>query len=127
MSGLMILEAITFPNINPAALTLGPFDLGSMSLGPFHLRWYALAYIAGLLLGWRRIIHLIRKDRLWKPGKAPLTVPQADDFLFWATLGVILGGRIGYVLFYMFPDHASRKTRSPSSASGTAAWRFMAA
>lgn len=104
----MILAAIAFPNIDPAALTLGPFDLGDMSLGPFLLRWYALAYIAGLLLGWRWMVYLIRKERLWNPGKPALTVPQADDFLFWATLGVIFGGRIGYVLFYMLPDHASR-------------------
>ena len=100
----MILAAITFPNIDPAALTLGPFG----DFGPFLLRWYALAYIAGLLLGWRWIVTLIRKDKLWAPDKAPLSVVQADDFLFWATLGVILGGRLGYVLFYMLPDHASR-------------------
>ncbi|MES1158728.1 MAG: prolipoprotein diacylglyceryl transferase [Terricaulis silvestris] len=85
-------------------MTIPGFDVGSMHLGPFPLRWYALAYIAGLLLGWRWMVHLIRKERLWKPGKAPLTVPQADDFLFWATLGVIIGGRTGYVLFYMLPD-----------------------
>lgn len=104
----MWIEAITFPNIDPSALTIGPLSLGSASLGPFHLRWYALAYIAGLLLGWRWMVYLIRKERLWKPKPPTLTVPQADDFLFWATLGVILGGRLGYVLFYMLPDHASR-------------------
>ncbi|HRO02247.1 MAG TPA: prolipoprotein diacylglyceryl transferase [Terricaulis sp.] len=59
--------------------------------------------IAGLFLGWRWMVWLIRRDRLWAPGKPALSVPQADDFLFWATLGVILGGRIGYVLFYK-PD-----------------------
>jgi phosphatidylglycerol:prolipoprotein diacylglycerol transferase len=92
--------AIQFPNIDPAALTLPGFDLFGGHWGPFHLRWYALAYIAGLILGWRWMVFLIRKDRLWTPGRAPLTVPQADDFLFWATLGVILGGRLGYVVFY---------------------------
>jgi phosphatidylglycerol:prolipoprotein diacylglycerol transferase len=95
----VIFEAIQFPNIDPAALTL-PALFG---LGPFHLRWYALAYIAGLVLGWRWMVWLIRRDRLWAPGKATLSVPQADDFLFWATLGVIFGGRIGYILFYK-PD-----------------------
>ncbi|HVY85491.1 MAG TPA: prolipoprotein diacylglyceryl transferase [Caulobacterales bacterium] len=90
-------------------MTLPGFSIGGTHLGPFPLRWYALAYIAGLLLGWRWMVYLIRKDRLWKPGQAPLTIPQADDFLFWATLGVILGGRIGYVLFYMLPDPASRQ------------------
>ena len=92
----MILEAITFPNIDPAALTIPPI----FGFGPFHLRWYALAYIVGLVLGWRWMVWLIRRDKLWAPGRPAMSVPQADDFLFWATLGVILGGRLGYVLFY---------------------------
>ena len=95
----MIWDAITFPNIDPAALTLPAFDLFG-HWGPFPLRWYALAYIVGLLLGWRWMVWLIRRDRLWTPGKPSLSVMQADDFLFWATLGVILGGRLGYILFY---------------------------
>ncbi|MGE0740654.1 MAG: prolipoprotein diacylglyceryl transferase [Hyphomonadaceae bacterium] len=96
----MILEAIQFPNLDPAALTLPGFELFGTNLGPFHLRWYALAYIVGLVLGWRWMVWLVRNDRLWAPGRPAMTVPQVDDFLFWATLGVILGGRLGYVLFY---------------------------
>lgn len=92
-----------FPSIDPAALTIPGFELFGAQLGPFPLRWYALAYIAGLVLGWRWMVYLIRKDRLWAPAKPAMSVPQADDFLFWATLGVILGGRLGYVLFYK-PD-----------------------
>jgi len=92
----VILEALQFPNIDPAALTIPAIG----GVGPFHLRWYALAYIAGLVLGWRYMVWLIRRDRLWTPGKPSMSVPQVDDFLFWATLGVILGGRVGYVLFY---------------------------
>ena len=92
-----------FPNIDPSALTIPGFELFGADLGPFHLRWYALAYIVGLVLGWRWMVWLIRRDKLWSPGKPPLSVPQVDDFLFWATLGVILGGRLGYVLFYK-PD-----------------------
>ncbi|MEQ1817212.1 MAG: prolipoprotein diacylglyceryl transferase [Terricaulis sp.] len=99
----VILEAIQFPNIDPAAFTIPGFDLFGAHLGPFPLRWYALAYIVGLVLGWRWMVWLIRRDKLWAPNKPALSVPQADDFLFWATLGVILGGRIGYVLFYK-PD-----------------------
>ena len=95
----MLAQAILFPQIDPAALTI-PAIAG---LGPFHLRWYALAYIAGLVLGWRWMVWLIRRDRLWAPGRPAMSVPQADDFLFWATLGVIIGGRLGYVLFYK-PD-----------------------
>ena len=95
-----MIEAIQFPNIDPAAVTIPGFELFGEYRGPFPLRWYALAYIAGLVLGWRWMVWLIRRDRLWTPGKPALSVPQADDFLFWATLGVIVGGRLGYVLFY---------------------------
>jgi phosphatidylglycerol:prolipoprotein diacylglycerol transferase len=80
----MPLFAIPFPAIDPVAI----------AVGPFVVRWYALAYIAGLLLGWRYC--LILADR------PPRLVERRDidDFLVWATLGVVLGGRIGYVLFY---------------------------
>ena len=61
----MIWASIQFPNLDPSALTI-PAIAG---IGPLHLRWYALAYIAGLVLGWRWMVHLIRKDRLWAPGK----------------------------------------------------------
>jgi phosphatidylglycerol:prolipoprotein diacylglycerol transferase len=76
--------AILFPAIDPVAI----------SLGPFAIRWYALAYIVGLLIGWRYC--LLLADR------PPHLVARrdVDDFLVWATLGVVLGGRIGYVLFY---------------------------
>ena len=69
----MILAAIQFPNLDPAALTL-PALFG---LGPFHLRWYALAYIAGLVLGWRWMVWLVRRDRLWRPGKPAFSALQA--------------------------------------------------
>ncbi len=70
------------------------FDPVIVHLGPFGIRWYALAYIAGLVLGWRLLRVMVRK------APALATAVQADDFLTWATLGVVLGGRLGYVLFY---------------------------
>lgn len=97
----MIEAALQFPNIDPVALHLGTIPIGDGIR--LDLRWYALAYIAGLFLGWRWMVWLIKRDKLWAPGKPALSVPMADDFLFWATLGVILGGRVGYVLFYK-PD-----------------------
>ncbi len=70
------------------------FDPVALQLGPFAIRWYALAYITALLLGWRLARRLVtRSPRVASP-------EQTDDFLTWATLGVILGGRLGYVLFY---------------------------
>ncbi len=75
------------------------FDPVLVSFGPFQIRWYALAYIAGILLGWVYSRALIRNERLWG-GPAPLTLVAFDDFVLWVTLGIILGGRTGYVLFY---------------------------
>ena len=70
----------------------------------FALRWYALAYIAGILIAWRIAIIAIRKPRLWPDNTAPMTAAQIEDLMTWVILGVILGGRLGFVLFYM-PGH----------------------
>jgi phosphatidylglycerol:prolipoprotein diacylglycerol transferase len=70
------------------------FDPVIVQFGPIAIRWYALAYITGLLIGWRMVRHLVQKSPVVAD---PL---QVDDFLTWATLGVVLGGRLGYVLFY---------------------------
>jgi phosphatidylglycerol:prolipoprotein diacylglycerol transferase len=78
------------------------FDPVLISVGPFAIRWYALAYIFGILLGWWYARVLIRAERLWG-GKPPLTVLEFDDFVLWVTVGIILGGRVGYVLFYNLP------------------------
>src|SRR6266511_841346 len=85
----MPLLALPFPDIDPVLV----------HIGPFALRWYALAYIAGILLGWLYARAIIKFERLWG-GPAPMTVADFDDFILWVTLGIILGGRIGYVLFY---------------------------
>src|ERR1700694_1878129 len=70
-------------------------------LAPSAIRGYALAYIAGILLGWLYARAIIKSRSAWG-GPAPLTVTDFDDFVLWVTLGIILGGRIGYVLFYNF-------------------------
>jgi phosphatidylglycerol---prolipoprotein diacylglyceryl transferase len=84
---------IPFPNITPEIFSVEVFGM------TIALRWYALAYIAGLLIGWRIILRLIGTDRLWQ-GKPPLTVDQVERLLTWIIVGVVLGGRFGYVLFY---------------------------
>lgn len=75
------------------------FDPIAIAIGPIAIRWYALAYIGGIVLGWLYARKIIRSERLWG-GKAPFTVLDFDDFILWVTLGIILGGRTGYVLFY---------------------------
>jgi len=88
----MPLLVIPYPHIDPVLV----------HLGPLAIRWYALAYIVGILAGWVYARAIIRNDKLWV-GKAPMTLAAFDDFLLWVTLGIILGGRTGYVLFYNLP------------------------
>ena len=95
--------ALMFPDVRPEIFTLPAVKLGGHTLGPFSVRWYALAYIAGILIGWRYAVGLIRNARLWGARGATATVAQIDDLILWLTLGVIGGGRLGYVLFYMLP------------------------
>src|SRR5271169_3873720 len=78
------------------------FDPVLVHIGPLAIRWYALAYIAGILLGWLYARAIIGTDRFWG-GKAPLTVDDYDDFILWGTVGIIVVGRTGYVLFYNLP------------------------
>ena len=79
-----MIPVLLFPDLSPTLV----------QIGPFAIRWYALAYIGGLVLGWQLLRRLVIKA----PEVA--TQAQADDYLTWATLGVVLGGRIGFVLFY---------------------------
>ncbi len=88
MSNVFAAAALTFPEFDPVAV----------QIGPIAIRWYALAYIAGLVLGWQ-FVRLLAKR-----GYIALTRAQIDDLLFWAAMGVILGGRVGYTLFYR-PDY----------------------
>ena len=78
------------------------FDPVAIKIGWFAIRWYALAYIGGIVLGWIYARALIKNTRLWG-GPSPVTLLQMDDFILWVTLGIILGGRTGYVLFYNLP------------------------
>jgi phosphatidylglycerol:prolipoprotein diacylglycerol transferase len=89
---MFVLPVIPYPAINPILI----------SIGPFAVRWYALAYIVGIIAGWFYARAIIASERLWG-GPAPFTVLDFDDFVVWITLGIILGGRIGYVLFYNLP------------------------
>ncbi|MGD9724809.1 MAG: prolipoprotein diacylglyceryl transferase [Alphaproteobacteria bacterium] len=79
-----MLLAIPFPALDPVAFEVGPISI----------RWYALAYIVGLILGWR----YLRVTTSWVP--RVLDVKSVDDFFLWAIFGIIFGGRLGYVLFY---------------------------
>jgi phosphatidylglycerol:prolipoprotein diacylglycerol transferase len=85
---------IPFPNISPEIFSISVFGFD------FALRWYALAYIAGILIGWRMSVMTVKAARLWLNDQPVMTPAQIEDLLTWMILGVILGGRFGYVLFY---------------------------
>jgi phosphatidylglycerol:prolipoprotein diacylglycerol transferase len=93
---MFVLPIIPYPAINPILI----------AIGPFAIRWYALAYIIGIIAGWFYARAIIVSERLWG-GPAPFTVLDFDDFVIWITLGIILGGRTGYVLFYNLPFFAA--------------------
>ncbi len=85
---------IPFPDIAPEIFSITLFDR------EFALRWYALAYIAGIIIGWRLAVMTVKSPRLW-PNNTPVMTPaQIEDMLTWLILGVLLGGRLGYVVFY---------------------------
>lgn len=84
---------LPFPDIDPVIVSVSVFGL------ELALRWYALAYIAGLVLGWRYVAWLCARPKLWG-GAAPMAPARAEDLLTWMVASVILGGRLGFVLFY---------------------------
>jgi phosphatidylglycerol:prolipoprotein diacylglycerol transferase len=88
---------LSFPLIDPIAI----------SIGPIAIRWYALAYVVGLLGGWFYAKRLAAKADLWGGLKQPKPI-DVDDLIVWVALGVVLGGRIGYVLFYNLGSYLSQ-------------------
>lgn len=86
--------ALSFPDISSEAFsfTIFGFELA--------LRWYALSYIVGIIIGWRLVVLTVRRAHLWPNDTAPMDTKQVEDLATWVILGVILGGRLGFVLFY---------------------------
>nr|WP_210402144.1 prolipoprotein diacylglyceryl transferase [Thioclava sp. F36-7] len=84
--------AIPFPDFDPVAITIPGLGL--------PIRWYALAYIAGLIAGWQIIVALMKRDTLWPENRAPMEHGKVEDLLTAVIIGVVLGGRLGFILFY---------------------------
>lgn len=91
---MSLLATLPFPDISP--------EIFSISIGGFEfaLRWYALSYIAGILIGWRLAIMALRRPGLWGADGAPLSEEAFEELMTWVIVGVIVGGRLGSVLFY---------------------------
>ncbi|MEI2300237.1 prolipoprotein diacylglyceryl transferase [Ensifer sp. MJa1] len=84
------LAILPFPEIDPVIV----------QIGPLAIHWYGLAYVAGILIGWYYARRLATNTTLWRDNAPAMTIQQLDDFLLWAAGGIVLGGRIGYILFY---------------------------
>jgi phosphatidylglycerol:prolipoprotein diacylglycerol transferase len=85
---------LPFPDISPEIFSISIFGF------ELALRWYALAYIVGIVLGWRLVVMAVRTPGLWRNDTPVMSAEQIEDLLTWVILGVILGGRLGFVLFY---------------------------
>lgn len=92
---LLPLAALPFPQIDPVIV----------QLGPLAVHWYGLGYIVGILFAWWYAKRLVSTKHLWAHDTPPMTPTDLDDFVVWAAAGVVLGGRIGYVLFYDLPRY----------------------
>jgi phosphatidylglycerol---prolipoprotein diacylglyceryl transferase len=99
---MRLFTALAFPNINPVAL----------SIGPLSVHWYGIGYVVGIMFAWWWARKLVSKPALWPNDNPRITVADLDDFVVWITLGVVLGGRIGYILFYDFAAIAANPLRA---------------
>ncbi|WP_290774851.1 prolipoprotein diacylglyceryl transferase [Hoeflea sp.] len=97
-----LLSLMAFPDIDPVIF----------AIGPVQVRWYGLAYVIGILLGWRYARKLVENEKLWPASGPRMTALDIDDFLLWATVGIVAGGRIGYILFYDFAAVSANPVRA---------------
>jgi phosphatidylglycerol:prolipoprotein diacylglycerol transferase len=108
MSAAMPLFVLPYPVIDPVFVNLGPFPI----------RWYALAYVAGLVAGWATARFLVGRDRLWATGQPRPSVVSIDDLVVYIAVGIIIGGRAGYVLFYNLPFFLANPAEVPKLWTG---------
>ncbi|TIU69061.1 MAG: prolipoprotein diacylglyceryl transferase, partial [Mesorhizobium sp.] len=92
---LLPLTSLPFPNIDPVIV----------QIGPLAVHWYGVGYIVGILFAWWYAKRLVTNARLWPDGALPMKPEDLDDFIVWAAIGVVVGGRTGYVLFYDLPRY----------------------
>lgn len=108
METLQPASGLAFPNIDPVIF----------SIGPLAVHWYGLGYVIGIMFAWWYGKKLLRNHRLWASNQPPMQPEALDDFVIWAALGVVLGGRLGYVLFYNLPYYLTNPLAIPAVWDG---------
>lgn len=103
---------MTFPDLSPEIFSVTLFGM------TFALRWYAMAYIVGILIGWRISLAAVARPTLWPEAVSPMTREQVEDLLTWIILGVLIGGRLGYVIFYQPGYFAAHPLEIPAVWQG---------
>ncbi|MET3611997.1 phosphatidylglycerol:prolipoprotein diacylglycerol transferase [Rhizobium aquaticum] len=93
-SELITMAAIAFPGFDPVAF----------EIGPLKVHWYGIGYVVSIMLGWLYARRLIANGNLWRGGQPPVNAQQLDDFVLYAAIGIVVGGRVGYALFYDLPN-----------------------
>ena len=111
---MLAFAALAFPEFSPYVFTIPEINLFGQSIGPLPLRWYAVSYIIGLIGGFAYVNRIIQQPALYG-GPPPVTREDTDDVFVWVLIGMILGGRIGYVLFYQLPFEPERVAQDPLS------------
>jgi phosphatidylglycerol:prolipoprotein diacylglycerol transferase len=104
--------AISFPNISPEIFSVSVFGV------EFALRWYALAYIAGIVIGWRLAVAALRRPRFWPAEAPPMQPAEAEALLTWLIVGILAGGRLGFVLFYQPGYYLAHPAQIPAIWQG---------
>jgi phosphatidylglycerol---prolipoprotein diacylglyceryl transferase len=95
------LALLPFPDIDPVAITVGPVAI----------HWYGIGYVVSILLGWWYARRIVSTPRLWKNDTPAMTLTDLDDFLLWAAIGIVVGGRLGFILFYDLPVYLADPAR----------------
>ena len=104
--------AIRFPDISPEIFSISAFGMD------FALRWYALAYIVGILIGWRLAVRALKTPRLWPADRPPMTPAQLEELLTWVIVGILVGGRLGFVLLYQPGYYLANPAQIPAIWQG---------
>jgi phosphatidylglycerol---prolipoprotein diacylglyceryl transferase len=94
------LAILPFPDIDPVAISIGPVDV----------HWYGISYVVSILLAWWYARKIVATPRLWANDTPAMTAVDLDDFLLWAALGIVVGGRVGFILFYDLPLYLAEPT-----------------